>query len=425
MRRSLITAAAAAAASVLVLTGCTSADDAGDSGDSGDGTIELEFWHGYTEADGKVLDQLVADFNASQDGIEITPVTKPWGTLLDTALPALTAGNGPQMLALPPENIPVFASKGALLPLDEWYDSPDSGASNLNPEAVATGLADGERFGAPLSFTPLTMFTNQALFDAAGVAVPTTWDEWVTTATALTVDENGDGTPEQYGLALQDNATVGNGVWMSLLQSGGGQVVTPEGEVLVDSPENIATLEYWAAAVRDHQISPTGLTGVDADELFKAGKAAMTLGGPWMASIAEESGIEYGIAALPAGPAGIKASALAVDLTITAQASAEEQAAAEAFLTWFYQPENMVTWSLASGWPPLTTDVDASDVAENPVVAALTEQSQYGVALLPGVIPQAEILTELDTATQKAMAGGAVAELLTTAQAEMEATLGG
>lgn len=417
MRKSLTLTAMAAAAAVA-LAGCSGTDETGDGG-----TVQLEFWHGYTEADGKVLDELVADFNASQDEIEITPVTKPWATLLDTALPALTAEEGPQLLALPPENIPVYASKGALLPLDDWYEADDSGASALNPQAVATGLADGERYGAPLSFTPLTMFTNTTLFDEAGVAVPTTWDEWVEAARALTIDANGDGTPEQYGLALQDNATVGNGVWMSLLKSGGGDVVTEDGDVVVDSPENAATLEYWATAVADYKISPTGLTGVDADELFKAGKAAMTLGGPWMATIAEESGIDYGIAGLPAGPAGIKASALAVAMTITAQASAEEQAAAEEFFTWFYQPENMVTWSLGSGWPPLTTDVDPSEVAENAVVAALTEQSQNGVALLPGVIPQADILTELDTATQKAMAGGSATELLGTAQSEMEATL--
>lgn len=419
MRKSFILAATATAAAVtLLLAGCSGAEQP-----SADGKVELEFWHGYTEADGKVLDQLVADFNASQPDIEITPVTKPWATLLDTALPALAAEKGPQLLALPPENIPVFASKGALLPLDDWYDADDSGASALNEQAVATGLSDGERYGAPLSFTPLTMFYNKALFDQAGATVPTTWDEWVETASALTVDSNGDGTPEQYGLALQDNATVGNGVWMSLLKSGGGDVVTEDGEVVVDSPENAATLEYWAAAVRDRKISPTGLTGVDADELFKAGKAAMTLGGPWMATIAEESGIDYGIATLPEGPAGVMASALAVDLSITAQATPEEQAAAEEFFTWFYQSENMVTWSLASGWPPLTTDVDPAEVAENPVVAALTEQSQYGVALLPGVIPQADILTELDTVTQKAMTGAAVEELLRTAQAEMEATL--
>lgn len=417
MRKSL-TLAAIAAVTALALTACANPTE------PTDGTVELEFWHGYTEADGKVLDGLIEEFNASQSEVSITPVTKPWASLLDAALPALAAGDGPQLIALPPENIPTYASKGALQPLDAWYDAPDSGADMLNEGAVITGLADGERFGAPLSFTPLTMFYNKALFDAAGVAVPTTWDEWVAAARALTVDENGDGTPEQYGLALQDNTTVGNGVWMSLLKSGGGDVVTESGEVVVNSPENAATLEFWAAAVADYAISPTGLTGVDGDELFKAGKAAMTFGGPWMATIAQESGIDYGIAALPAGPDGIKASALAVDLSVTSVATEADMAGAEAFLTWFYQPQNMIAWSLASGWPPLTTDVDPADVADNAVVAALTEQSQYGVALLPGVIPQADVLRALDTATQQAMAGGDIAALLEAAQAEMEAALG-
>ncbi|MCI2957702.1 ABC transporter substrate-binding protein [Agromyces atrinae] len=412
-----IAGAALASAMLLALTGCSSGTP------ESDGTVELTFWHGYTEADGDVLNDLVDEFNASQDEIEITPVVKPWATLIDTVLPALTSGTGPQLLAMPPEQIPVYASKGALLPLDDWYADPDSGSDTLNAEAVATGTVSGEKFGVPLSFTPLTMFYNTALFDAAGVTVPTTWDEWVATAKTLTVDSNGDGTPEQYGLALQDNATVGNGVWPSLLKSGGGDVVTADGEVVVDSPENIATLQYWADAVQNDKISPTGLTGADADGLFNSGKAAMTLGGPWLATASEAAGIDWGIATIPAGPDGVKASALAVDMSVTSQASDEELAAAETFFTWFYQPENMVTWSLGSGWPPLTTDVTADQVAENPVVAALTEQSQYGVALLPGVIPSTDILTELDTAVQKTLAGGDPAELLGTAQKEMTATL--
>ncbi|WEK12836.1 MAG: ABC transporter substrate-binding protein [Candidatus Microbacterium phytovorans] len=418
--RKFLAITALGVASVVALAGCSGTSDPAPA----DGQpVEIDFWHGYTEADGKVLDDLVAEFNASQDGVVITPSTKPWATILDTVLPALTSKTGPQLLALPPENIPVYASQGALLPLDDWYDAADSGASSLNEQAVATGIVDGERYGAPLSFTPLAMFYNKALFDAAGVAVPTTWDEWVAAAKELTVDDDGDGTPEQYGLALADHATVGNGVWMSLFKSGGGDVVTADGEVVVDSPENVATLSYWADAVRKDKISPAGLSGVDTDGLFSSGKAAMTLAGPWMASVSEGAGIEYGIAPIPAGPAGAKASALAVDLTVTSQASDAEKAAIGTFLTWFYQKENMVTWSLGSGWPPLTTDVAASDVSENAVVSALTEQSSLGVALLPGVIPSTDVLTELDTATQKALAGGDPSELLTAAQTAMTATL--
>lgn len=408
---------ALASIAMLSLAGCSSPSP------QSEGKVELTFWHGYTEADGKVLDQLVDEFNASQDTIEITSSVKPWATLLDTALPALSSGNGPQLMAIPPENIPVFASKGALRPIGEWFDEADSGAAALNEQAVATGIVDGEKYGVPLSFTPLTMFYNKAMFEAAGVAVPTTWDEWVETANALTIDENSDGTPEQYGLALQDNATVGNGVWPSLFKSGGGDIVTASGEVVVDSAENVSTLKYWADAVKNGSFSPVGLAGADADGLFNAGKVAMTLGGPWLASASEAAGIDYGIAALPAGPDGVKASALAVDMSVTSQATDEEAAAAETFFTWFYQSENMVTWSLASGWPPLTTDVTADQVSENPVVAALTDQSANGVALLPGVIPSTDVLTALDTATQKALAGGDPSALLAAAQAAMTAAL--
>jgi multiple sugar transport system substrate-binding protein len=414
-----ITAAAFLGAVVLTASGCAA------STPTPEGPVAIDFWHGYTEADGKVLNSLVEEFNASQDDIEITASTKPWATLLDTALPALSSNTGPELVALPAENVPVWASKGALHDLDDWYANADSGAAVLNEGAVATGVVDGKHYAAPLSFTPLTMFYNTKMFEAAGVEVPTTWDEWVAAANELTIDENGDGTPEQYGLALQDHGTVGNGVWPSLFKSGGGDVVTADGSVVIDSPENAATLTYWSDALAEGNFSPTGLAGADADGLFSAGKVAMTLAGPWMATVSESSGIDFGIAALPAGPAGIKASALAVDLSVTSQATDDEKAAIQTFLTWFYQKENMVTWSLASGWPPLTSEVTAADVAENEVVAALTDQSQYGAALLPGVIPSTDVLTAMDTATQKGLAGGDVAALLAAAQQEMEAALAG
>jgi multiple sugar transport system substrate-binding protein len=268
------------------------------------------------------------------------------------------------------------------------------------------------------------MFYNKALFAEAGIDdLPTTWDEWVATAAELTIDENGDGTPEQYGLALQDHVTVGNGVWPTLFKSGGGDIVDDSGNAVIDSPENLATLEYWHDAVANQHISPGGLDGVGADELYGAGKAAMTFGGPWLASISTEQGIDYGIAPVPTGPAGIQQSALAVTMGVTSQASEEQRAGAEAFFTWFFAKDNMITWSLGSGWPPLTTDVTAADVAENPVVSALTEQAPNGAALLPGVVASTDILTAMDSLTQQAMAGGDISTLLEEAQAEMDSIL--
>ncbi|NUQ87441.1 MAG: extracellular solute-binding protein, partial [Glycomyces artemisiae] len=295
MTRKRILAGAVGAA--LAITG-TAACSGGDDG----GPVELTFWHGYTEADGDVLQGIVDDFNAAHDDVEIKTELKTWASIDDTLLTALSAGEGPDIVAMPAERLPVYADKGAFAELDDFYADESSNTANLNPGAVDMETVDGVKYGVPTGFVPLAVYYNQALFDAAGVTeFPQTWDEWVATSQQLTVDEDGDGTPEQYGVVLPDHATVANGLWPSLFYGNGGGIVE-DGQAVVDSPENAATLEFWSNAIVGDQISPTGVDGVGADELFSGGQAAMTVGGPWMASIATENNIDYGIAALPAGP---------------------------------------------------------------------------------------------------------------------------
>ncbi len=406
------------------LSACSGGSTPSATATAASGPVAIEFWHGYTEADGKVLDSMIEEFNASQSEVKITPVVNTWATINDKLLPALSAGTGPEFIAMPAEQVPVYASKGALQSLDDWYGSAGN-PGTLNKGATEVSVVKGKNYGLPLSFTPLTMFYNKKLFEKAGASVPTTWDEWVATAEKLTIDKNNDGAPEQYGLALQDHASVGNGVWPSLLASGGGGIIDADGKVVIDSPENLATLQYWAAAVKDKKISPTGLDGVGADNLYKAGKVAMTFGGPWLASISKESNIDYGIAAIPAGPAGAKQSALAVSIGVTSKATPAQKAGIEKFFTWFFVKDKMIKWSLGSGWPPLTTDVTAADVAENADVAALTKQSPNGIALLPGVVRSTDTLTALDKLTQQSLAGGDPKALLAEASAKLTSIAGG
>lgn len=413
--------AAVAALVTAGLSGCS----AGTAENSG-GPIELTFWHGYTEADGDVLDSIVQDFNESQDDVKITTETKTWAVIDDTLLPALSSETGPQLVAMPAERLPTYASKKALVNLDDFYASDSSNTADLNPEAVAMETVDGSKYGVPTGFVPLSVFYNKTLLAQAGVTTfPTTWDEWVDAAKKATVDQDGDGTPEQYGLVLPDHGTVGNGLWASLFEGNGGSITNDDGtEATVDSPENVETLEYWSSAINEDKISPTGVDGIGADDLFTSGKAVMHVGGPWMAFVSKDAGIDYGIAPIPAGPEAQVASAIGVSMAVTAQASKAEQAAAEQFLAFFNDKATATEWSLGSGWPPLRTDVTAADVSSNPIVATLTEISGTSRALLPGVVKSTDVLTAVDEATQKAVAGGDPKELLEAAQAEVEAALG-
>jgi multiple sugar transport system substrate-binding protein len=402
------------------LSACSSSSDGAES----KGPVKLTFWHGYTEADGKVLNQIVKDFNDSQDHVKVSTQIKPWDVIDDTLLPALSAKKGPEIVAMPAERMPVYAAKGAFASLKDFYAQDDSNTSALNKGAVDMVTVAGTQYGVPTGFVPLALFYNKALFAKAGVsAAPTTWDEWVADAKKLTVDKNGDGKPEQYGVALPDHATVANGLWPTLFYGNGGQIVEDGKTAVIDSPENAQTIEFWRKAIVDDKISPTGLDGIKSDQLFSSGKAAMTVGGPWMASIATENKIDYGIAAVPAGPTDQAVSAIGVAMGTTAQADKEERAAANEFYAYFLDKTQSVKWSLGSGWPPLRTDVAASDVSGNPVVAALTAQAQFGRPLLPGVIDSVDVLKAVDEVTQRALAGDDVATLLTKAQSTIQTDL--
>lgn len=395
------------AAAVALLAGCSAAPGADD------GTVQLTFWHGYTEADGDVLQEIIDEFNAAHGDIEISTEVRTWDSIDDALLPALSAGDGPQLLAVQAERLPVYAARGALAPLDDYYAS-DPNAALLHEGAVEMGVINGEHFGVPVGFVPQSVFYNKALFAEAGVdEFPDTWDGWIDAARQLTIDSNDDGVPEQYGVVIPDHAAAG--IWPALFAGNGGGVVS-DGEAIIDSPENAETLRFWYNAIVEEAISPTGVNGIDADGLFSGQQAAMVIGGPWMATVSEENGIDYGIAPIPAGPVDQVASAIGLSLAVTANASDEQREAAHAFFSYFYEEDVATAWSLGSGWPPLRADIAPSAVAENPVVEQLTAQGDIARPLLPGVVNSTDVLDAIDQVTQRAMAGQDIDALLDEAQ---------
>ncbi len=209
------------------------------------------------------------------------------------------------------------------------------------------------------------------------------------------------------------------------MENGGG--IANGSTATLDSSANAAALTYWANAVRQDHISPTGIDGIKSDGLFGAGKAAMEIGGPWMVAVAAGDKIDAGLAPIPAGPKGSAASAIGVSMGVTSESTPAEKQAAEKFFDYFYSKSVDAQWSLGSGWPPLSTTVAPSAVSSNPTVAALTSiaSSTSLQPLLPGVVKSADVLTAVDTATQHALAGENAMAALKAAQPAAQAALSG
>lgn len=426
--RTLVAAAASLTITALALAGCAG-QGSGESDDpNADGKIVLSFWNGFTGPDGPALQQVVDDFNASQDDIEVKTNIMPWDTLYQKVLTSVASKDGPDIIAMSATRMPQFAYEGLFLPVDDYYEDAANDTDALAPAAVEASMFDGSNYGVPVNFTPMMMYYNKALFTAAGLdpeAPPATWDEFAEMVPALTVDENGDGKPEQYAIALADHETVP--IFPSLLWGTGGSIVSDDGKTsTLGDPESIEALDFWVGMLKDQQASPIGLSGADADKLFQTGKAAIEIVGPWMTTGFDDAGLDYGLAKPFSGPAGDNVLADVVSMGLPSNVSDDVKDAAYKFFAYWNSVDGQTTWSNGSGFPPTRADV-ADKVTESPYPAIFGAQDVVDSAqiLMPGIAAGGPILETVFTpALQKALNGeGSVSEIFTAASGDVQAEL--
>lgn len=422
--RRAVTKTLCAAVAATLAFGAAACGGGSGAADSPDGKVSLTFWHGFTEADGKAIEKIVRDFNSANPDIEIKTQVNPWDVIADKMLPAISAGQGPDIVAQPATAAVAYATKGAFQPLDDFYDDKANETSQLVPGAVEASKVEGKPYGVPLAFGPVSLYYNKKLFAEQGITEPpTTWDEWTEVARKLTIDGNKDGTPEQYGLAMSNHGPLSAVVWSGLFRSNGGDVVQ-NGKAVVDSPANKETLSYWQDVVRDDKIMPANLDDTSASDLYASKKAAMHVSGVWMALRSKESDIDYGIAPVPAGPVKNTSGANALSMYLTAQAEGEKAAAAKKFFAFFNSKEQQVAWSVEAGWPPNRVDVRPDELTENPDVAKFAEFSRNAELGFSGVVDFAGVSTEFDTLTQKTINGENIASIVRSAQQKIQGKLG-
>lgn len=138
-----------------------------------------------TEVSGKVvfwsalsnMDLVAEAFNDSQDDIEVVFESIPSGAdgyaKLSTAI---GAGNAPDVATIEYFALPEFVTSDRLTPLDEYVSEKTLGKFNeVSRSLIQLG---GNTWALPYDAPPMMVWYRQDLLDAAGVEVPTTWEEF-------------------------------------------------------------------------------------------------------------------------------------------------------------------------------------------------------------------------------------------------------
>lgn len=345
---------------VLLVAMSISCSRAGRKGD----VVEVTFWHAMGGPLGKVLLEMINDFNRTHPNIRIVPVSMGQYNALSQKIMAAVAADRPPTMAQAYENWTVeLILTESIVPIEEFVRSEnglsEESLADILPVFIENNTWNGVLWSFPFNKSVRALYYNKDLFREAGLDPehpPTTWEEYLEYARRITKDLDGDGVPDIWGNAGQVN------VWMfgNLLIQNGGSFLSPDGEhVAFNSPEGIEALAFMKKMLADS----VGFiaSGYEYQNDFLAGKVGMIEGST--VSVAFMKGkysFEMGIAPIPKGKfAGCLIAG--TNVVIFKKATPEQQRAAWEFIKWFTETEQTARWAASTFYVPVRKSAFQTD----------------------------------------------------------------
>jgi len=248
------------------------------SGNSGGKLVVL--WHQMPPAEREVLEQQLQAYEFHHPGVRVRALYKETEELRSGFQAAALAGAGPDLIYGPSDVLGSFQTMGIIRDMSPWF--PATLQDEFVPEALtflpSTTSPDssqlvqvGDRIGNHLAL----VINRNLLADT-----PATTDDMIRMAVEQTVDSNGDGRNERYGLVWNFVEPffvipflTGHGAWIFAEQGG----TVPS----LDTPEAVAAYTMVLELQDRWKVIPANCDYETADALFKSGQAAMIINGDW------------------------------------------------------------------------------------------------------------------------------------------------
>ena len=348
----------ACAVAVLLLAEC------GGKSARTDGKVEITFWHSFVASTVPAFNELVRKFEEENPGIVIKAQYVPTGdALIQKLVTSVQSHTAPDISWIHSDFIDKLVEAGAIYRMDEFLSGPDS-LSKAELDDIFRPLLQGATwkgtlYAMPMEATSLALLYNRDLFRKAGLDPdhpPADWNELSDFARKLTIDQDGNGLPDQYGFFIPVFPASGDlNIWMILQwtpflwQAGGVEVDANQSRVLFNSDAGVRALTLWRTLYQDLNFSTFGIAH---DIGFASQRLAMVLDGPWnLPRYREIRNFDWAVAPLPAGPARRATYVAGEHMAIFRQSAHPREA--WTFVKWMLKPEVQAMFSIRSGYLPV------------------------------------------------------------------------
>ncbi len=396
---------------VMLATACSGAktDETSGSGSTAkidaDGHITLEFWYALSGDNGKVVEELVKQFNQSQAKVTVNATYQgDYASAMAKVWAAVSAGGLPSMAQI--GGAPLMGSTNAIVPITEFLGGSDGiDKSTIRPVFWDYNTAGGVLWSMPFNQSIPVLYYNRDLFTAAGLdpdQPPQTWDELIEMSGKLTLDTNGNGEIDQWAINASDDTHY---YLSAMFLSNGVQIVNAEEtEVLYNSPEAVEMLTMWGDMVNKYKIMPPN-QHEEAKSDFLAGKLAMLMASSSnIPSMEANAAFKVGVAQMPAVAGKERVVPVGgASLLIFKDANTEIQNAAWAFVKFMTSKDSSIYLSTHTGYLPIYAGAFewpelASYIQEHPNRGAPIEGLNAAVA-----IPEFPALGTSDSSLRRAV----------------------
>ncbi|QQA44461.1 ABC transporter substrate-binding protein [Pelagovum pacificum] len=305
--------------------------------------VELKYMMWGDPPEIAVWEQLVSDFQETHPDISISVEVADWDSYWNKLRVTTAGGDAPDIFAMDAPVYPDWQSRGTLLNLQPYIDADPGALDGVYEGPLSSYALEDGYYGMPRDFQTIVLYYNTAMFDEAGLDYPDdswTLDDLRAAAEALTIDKDGDGTIDQWGIGTE--AWDMEPFWGPVVYGYGGDIISEDGSTTLltegAAPEAFA---YVQGLFDDGLImSEEDLDSYGWDGLY-AGVAAMAFSGHWVVPAYSELDFDWAVAPFPAGPEG--RATLVNSAGIVASSSTEYPDEAWEFISYVISEEGQST----------------------------------------------------------------------------------
>ena len=362
---------------------------------------KLTVWVNDDEKQRAALDEIFAAYT-EETGIEVEAT----GISMLDQVEALAldgpAGNGPDVFFGPHDRLGDIVLRGLADPIDLGED-----ASLYSETAINAVTVDGEAYGVPQVIETYGMFYNKDLVSAEEIA---TMEGLMKVA-----EEQTDGGQDKYGFLMEATNFyfiypffAGNGGYV-FNNDGSGFDASDIGLANEGAVEGGELVQSWF----DNGYIPKEINGDIMSGLFTEGKVATVLTGPWnIATYRDALGDKLGTATLPKLDNGdVPKSFVGVKAWMLSSYSENQEWAIDLMKFITNYDNAMKYYEVAGEMPALQEALDSDEIANDEIIGAFAEQTQYGEPM-PNIPQMQQVWDPMGSALQFIANGDDVGEVL-------------